>query len=178
MHYLAVTILVLTWLVGWAMTVFGLPGNWLIFGAAALYAWLLPTEGRTAIGSTTLIFLFGMAVIGEVVELLASALGVKRLGGSRRGAVLAILGSLVGATLGGSLGVPVPVLGPVVGVVLGAAIGALGGALVGELWKGRTLDQSVAVGHAAFWGRLFGSVAKIAIGSAMLVIAFAALLIQ
>ena len=61
------------------------------------------------------------------------------------------------------------------GAVLFAGLGAFGGAVIGEQWKGRTFDESVKVGHAAFLGRLLGTVGKIMIGAVMIALIVAAL---
>ena len=62
----------------------------------------------------------GLAVLAEILELVAGALGAHRQGGSKRGAVLALLGSLIGAFVGAGLGLPIPVVGSIAGVILGA----------------------------------------------------------
>ncbi len=102
---------------------------------------------------------------------------MNRAGGSRRSAVLALVGSLAGGATGVLVGVPIPLVGPLVAAVLFAGLGALAGAMLGESWKGRSLDQSVRVGKAAFWGRLFGTLAKTLIGAVMVVVALAALVL-
>lgn len=153
---------------GWVLTLVNLPGNWLIVGAAALYAWLIPDGEWWDLSWTLVGVLTVAAILGEVVETASAAMGVKKLGGSRRGAILAILLSFVGAILG-TMFIPVPILGTVVG----ACVGALAGAMLGEFWKGHGFDHSLRVGQAAFWGRLIGSVAKILTASIMLAVAVA-----
>ena len=86
-------------------------------------------------------------------------------GGSKLGAFLAILGSFGGSLLGAAIGTPIPIAGSIVGILLGGSLGALGGAVIGELYLGRSRDESIRLGKLAFWGRLFGSIAKITIGS-------------
>ena len=176
--YCGIALLLVALLAGWVATIFSLPGTWLIVVATGLYAWLGPAEGRLAMSGLTVATLVVLALVGEAIELVASALGVKRLGGSRRGAVLAMVGSLLGATVGAGLGLPIPVVGSIAGVLLGAAGGALVGAMIGEWWKGRDFDASFRIGQGAFLGRLIGSVAKIAIASAMVAIALAGLVMR
>jgi hypothetical protein len=89
--------------------------------------------------------------------------------------MLSVVGSVTGAIMGAGVGLPLPVIGPVAGVVLGAAVGALAGAMLGEAWKGRTLGEGWEIGQAAFRGRLLGTLAKLAISSAMVVIALSAI---
>ncbi len=98
-------------IVGWLTQLLGLPGNWIVVVAAMLYAWWLPGDGRLAVGWNTVLVLAVLAAGGEAVEFIAGALGVSKAGGSRRGALLALVGSLVGGVVGLFIGVPVPVVG-------------------------------------------------------------------
>jgi uncharacterized protein YqgC (DUF456 family) len=163
---------------GWLLTVLAMPGNWLIVASAAVYACLVPADSRLAIGWNVVAVLAGLAILGEIVELVAGAMGVAKAGGSRRSAVLALIGSLVGAFVGVVVGVPIPLIGSLVAAVLFAGLGALGGAMLGESWKGRSLDQSLQVGKAAFWGRVFGTLAKTLIGTVMAATALVALVLK
>lgn len=162
--------LVLLSLVFWSLNVFGLPGNWLLVAATALYAWWMPAESRADIGTATLTSLIVLAGLGELVEFLAGAWGAKRAGGSRRAAVLALVGSLMGSILGLFVGIPIPLVGPIVGALLFAGLGALGGAVLGESWKGRSLNESLSVGEAAFWGRILGTLGKMMVGTLLVAI--------
>lgn len=153
---------------GWVLTLIGLPGNWLILGVAVLYAWLTPDTVRWDISLTLLGVLLAVAIVGEVIETAASAAGVRKLGGSRRGALLAVVGSVVGALTATGL-VPIPI----VGTLIGACGGALLGAVMGETWKGRDMDHVLRVGQAAAWGRLVGSFAKIVVASVMIALTIA-----
>lgn len=159
----------------WLAQLVGLPGNWGIVSVAALYAWLLPGERLTAVGWTAVVILLVLAVLGEIVEFAAGALGVSTAGGSRRGAALAILGSLVGGIVGLFVGLPIPVVGSLVSAVLFGGLGALAGATLGETWKGHDFDKSLEIGKAAFVGRLLGTVAKMIICTLMVVVALGAM---
>ena len=178
MTFLWAALLVVAVLGFWFLNFLGLPGNWLVVASAGLYAWLLPPEGRAAIGWPVVGVAAGLALVGELVELAASAAGVKKMGGSRRGAVLALLGSIAGAIVGMFVGIPVPVVGSLIAALLFAGGGALAGAMLGETWKGRTLDASWQVGKAAFWGRLLGTFAKAMIGAVMVGLVIAALFVD
>ena len=83
---------------------------------------------------------------------------------------LSILGAILGSVLGLGLGIPVPVVGPFLGAVLGGAVGAFGGAYLGEYWKGRNEEERMAVSQGAFFGRIWGTVGKLATGAVMLAI--------
>jgi uncharacterized protein YqgC (DUF456 family) len=167
MEYLWAALFLFSVAAGWVLTLFSLPGNWVMVATAAIYAALMPSELRVAIGWPVVFTLLGLAVLGEIVEFAAGAMGAVRGGGSKRGAILAAVGSVPGAMIGAAVGVPIPVLGSIVGVVLFAGLGALAGAMLGEAWKGRTLGESWQIGQGAFWGRLLGSLAKVLIASIM-----------
>jgi hypothetical protein len=46
--------------------------------------------------------------------------------------------------------------------------------VVGEFWKGRAASHAWQVGQGAFWGRIAGSLAKIASASIILILGLAA----
>lgn len=169
MIYLELFLLFVTLVAGWCLTMLSMPGNWLIVAAAALFAWLAPAESFD-ISWQIVALLLVLAVVAELLEFAASALGATKAGGSRRGAVLAIGGSVAGALIGAGVGLPIPFVGSLLGAVLFAGVGALAGAMLGETWKGRTLAESWKVGQSAFWGRLLGALAKTGIATAMVVI--------
>jgi uncharacterized protein len=159
------------------LTLLGLPGNWLMIAATAVYACLVPAHSPAAIGWKTVMALIVLAALGEVVELLAGAVGTARVGGSRRGAVLALIGSIVGGILGIFIGLPVPIVGSILAVVLFAALGAMVGAILGEAWSGKSIGTSWHIAKAAFWGRLTGTVCKLLLGIVMVVIVVMTLLL-
>lgn len=167
MDFVWATVLLVVLVVCWVLTLLGMPGNWFVILASVGYLLVVPADSPVAIGWTTVIVLLVLAGLGELLEFLAGALGVTKAGGSRRGAALALLGSLIGGVVGLFVGVPIPVVGPLFGAVLLAAAGAFAGAIAGEHWKGRDLDESLKIGQAAFWGRLLGTVAKAAVGAIM-----------
>lgn len=174
----AALVLVVALLAGWVLTLLNLPGNWLVVGAAALYALVIPPDSRFDLSWTIVALLLGLAVLGEIVESAAGAVGASRQGGSRRGMLLAIAGSIAGSLVGAMVGLPIPVVGSVVAAILFAAVGAMLGAVLGEIWKGRDSRTSWQVGQAAFWGRLFGTLGKIVISSAMVATTLVALLVK
>jgi uncharacterized protein YqgC (DUF456 family) len=158
------------------MTVLSLPGNWVMVVASAAFAYLAPDGGRFDISWTAVGVLLGLALLGEALEMAAGAVSAARVGGSKRGAALAIVGSMIGAVVGAGAGtaIPIPLVGSVIGAVGGACLGALAGAMLGETWKGRALGETWKIGQAAFWGRFLGTVAKVAIASAMTAVAITA----
>jgi hypothetical protein len=166
MDWLYAAILLLVDTLGFFLIVLGLPGTWLMVVAAAGVSWVSRQSGPPLISNAVLWALLGLAVLGEVAELVAGAAGSRRAGGSWRGSAGALLLGMVGGIVG-TFAIPVPV----VGSVLGACAGAFAGALAGELWGGRSVEDAMAIGRVAFASRLAGTVLKIAIGAVMWVVA-------
>ena len=173
---LAAILLVIVAVACWGLNVIGVPGNWLIVALVATYSYFMPDERRLDIDGLTVLGLLALAALGEGLELLAAALGASKAGASKRGTALALVGSLLGGMAG--IFVPIPVIGPIVGPIVCAGLGALTGAVIGEQWKGRDLDESLNIGHAAFWGRLIGTLGKILVGCVMLVLILVSLIIR
>lgn len=161
----------------WWVNLLGLPGNWIIVAIAAAVTFFAPADFRLSISVTILCVLIGLALVGEAVEFAAGALGVKRAGGSRRGALYSLGGGLAGGFVGMFVGLPIPVIGSAVAAILFASLGAMAGAVIGENSLGRETGRSLQIGKAAFWGRLFGTLGKTAIGAAMVAIAVVAALL-
>jgi uncharacterized protein len=175
MTFLFALLLVVVLLASWLLTFLNLPGNWLMVLATAIYAYFMPAGSRAAIGWKVVVAILIMAALGEVVELLASAAGTVKAGGTRRGALSALLGSMLGGILGVLIGLPIPIVGPLFAALLFAGLGALIGAMLGEISAGKSFDASWQIGKAAFGGRLIGTLAKLAFGAAMLVVVVVAL---
>ncbi len=161
----------------WLLTLVGLPGNWIMVGIVALYALLVPVERRVDVGWGVVLVLVGLAVLGEIVEFGAGAAGTSRAGGSKRGAAMALLGSIVGGVVGLFVGLPIPVVGSFLAALLFASVGAFLGAMIGEYWEGRTMEVSVPIGVGAFWGRLLGTLAKTMVGAVMIAVTIIALVL-
>lgn len=178
MAILAPILLLLVLATGWGMTLLSLPGNWLMVASVSVYAWLVPAEWRGDVSWGVVLVVLLLAIVGEVLETLAVAVGTARAGGSRRAALLGLCGSLGGGLAGALIGVPIPIVGPLVGAVLFAAVGAAFGAYVGESWKGRTANESWKVGQGAFVGRLLGTMAKILAASVILAVVLGAVVVK
>ena len=168
--YLLAAVLLVANLAAWISTFFTLPGNWVILLLAALYAWLLPADldprlSWWVVGAAGL-----LALLGEVVELFAGAAGAKKQGGSKRGMALSLVLTFVGSLAGAAIGSPVPVIGLLIGALAGAGAGAFAGAYLGEWWAGRQHRERVDIGAGALVGRMLGTVGKLALGIAMIVI--------
>ena len=95
--WLFLILLTLLGLSGWMANILGMPGNWGIVLLSAALWWLAPVESRSHVATAPLLAIGLVAVLGEILEFAASALGASRMGGSRRGTVLAMAGSIAGA---------------------------------------------------------------------------------
>lgn len=172
MVYVWVTLFILLLLACWCVNVVGGPGNWLIALSAGLWAWLGPID----FGYHWLIVLAvaALALIGEGLEFGAAVVGTKKFGGSKLGAGLSLVGSIIGG-LSGVVLLPIPVVGLIVGPILFACIGALVGAAIGEKINGKPMTESMKIGGAAAAGRFVGTLGKLAMGSAMIVVTLIAM---
>jgi len=153
---------ILLYVIGVALMVVGLvgaivptlPGIPLIVGGV----WLI--AGVDRYHHLGLWWLLGIAVVGAIgltLDLLAGAMGAKRVGASKQ----AVWGALVGTVIGVFFGLPGLLLGPFVGAVLG------------ELAAGNTVLRSTHVGVGAWLGLIFGTIMKL-VSSLMMVALFGA----
>ncbi|MEZ6124318.1 MAG: DUF456 domain-containing protein [Planctomycetaceae bacterium] len=143
-----------------------LPGNWLMVGSLCLF--LLAAGTSTGPDWSTLLIVIGLAIVGELLELLAGSAAASQKGASRRALTLSVAGSMV-CSIAGTFLIPVPVIGNAIGAVVGAAAGAYAGAWLGEAWIGSEPDKRKEIGKAAMTGRMAGMLAKLAIGAAIFV---------
>jgi uncharacterized protein YqgC (DUF456 family) len=125
-----------------------LPGPPLIVAGALVHA--IATDFRP-VGGGRLALLVALAVASYALEYGVTALGARRLGGSRWAVIGAVAGGIVGL-----------VLGP-----LGLVIGPLIGAVAAELLATGELRQSVRSGVGAVLGAVAGVVMKLAVSVAM-----------
>ncbi|MFN7021118.1 MAG: DUF456 family protein [Phycisphaerales bacterium] len=156
---IAVTIaVVLGAILGVALTLLTLPGIWFAILVAGLAQWWSSTRtgGEEMFSWWTLGVCVGLGIIAELIELLASAAGAAKAGGTKRGAIGSVIGGIFGA-LAGTILIPVPVVGTVVGAAAGAGLGAL---LLEKAGGVKTWTQSGKVGAGAAAGRLVATVVK------------------
>jgi uncharacterized protein YqgC (DUF456 family) len=132
----------------------GLPGLWVMLGAALLYWIGVPAGG---IGLWTLLGASVLVIIAETLEFTIAGSYARKYGGSRR----ASWGALIGGTVGAILGVPVPVIGSIAGALGGAFIGAF----VGEMTvKATDRAHPGRVAMGAMLGRALAAAMKCGIG--------------
>jgi uncharacterized protein YqgC (DUF456 family) len=151
LHVIAV-ILIVAGLAG--AIVPSLPGIPMIFGGIWLIAWM---DHFRHLGLWWLLGIALVGAIGLILDLVAGALGAKRVGASQ----LAVWGALGGTLIGLFFGLP--------GILLGPFFGAV----IGELASGNSVLRSAHVGVGTWVGLIFGTLIKL-ISSMMMVALFGA----
>lgn len=144
-------VLGITSLVGAVLALVGIPpGVWvavaLAIGLAAYDTSILPWSA--AIASVVL------AGAGELIELASGAVGAKKAGASKSGAVVAMIGGIAGAIAGSFV---VPIIGTIVGGLLGAWAGAV---VIEKGVKNQGWKAAHKAGMGAAIGRLLSTIAK------------------
>lgn len=124
------------------------PGTVLIFAGLLLAAW---ADGFVRVGAGTIIGLGILTVATYFVDVATMALGMKRLGTTRRAMAGAAIGTIAGLFFG----------------LAGLIIGPFAGAVLGELTAQRDLARAGRAGIAAWIGFLIGTVVKVALAFAM-----------
>jgi len=119
-----------------------LPGIPLIFAGLWLIAGV---DGYRHVGLWWLAGIGAVGAVGLLMDLLAGALGAKRVGAGKQ----AVWGALAGTVTGLFFGLPGLLFGPFVGAVLG------------ELSAGRDIQRSTEVGVNAWVGLIFGTLLKL-----------------
>jgi uncharacterized protein YqgC (DUF456 family) len=157
---MGIILLVAAILISLFLVPIGLPGTWLMIGAAIAFDYLSPSArvGWIAIGVALV-----LAFMAEVFEWTLSARYAKKYGGSKRAGWGAFLGGLIGAFVG----VPVPIIGS----MIGAFVGAFAGALIAEYThRDATAGTATRVATGALVGRAAATALKMAIAFVIAVI--------
>ena len=148
LYYALAVVLVLVGIAGVILP--ALPGLPLVFAGMLLAAWAGDFQ---KISWITMVVLGLLTLLSLAVDFLATMMGAKRVGASRKALLGAVLGTFAGLFLGGPIGL---FAGPFIG------------ALLGELWHTRALRRATHVGLATWLGLLLGTVLKLALAFAML----------
>lgn len=157
MLYVAGILVVLFGIAGIGLTILTLPGTWLAVIVAALCTWWQPNLMSWWVVAAAL----ALAILAEIVEFAASAVGTAKAGGTKHGGI----GSLIGGIAGAIFGAPF-FFG--LGAIPGAVIGAFLGAVVGEKGIGkRSWADSTKSGKGAAVGRLVATVLKVMFAGAI-----------
>ncbi|MEO8161709.1 MAG: DUF456 domain-containing protein [Arenimonas sp.] len=147
-------------LLGLAGTVLpALPGLPLMFSGMLLAAW---ADNFTRIGGWTIGLLALLTIASVVVDVVAAAMGAKRVGAGK----LAMLGAAIGTLVGG-------IFFSLPGLILGPFLGAM----LAELARGRELAHASKIGFGTWVGLAVGTALKLALAFAMLGVFVFALLV-
>ena len=160
-NWIAIIIFALLALAGIGLTIVGIGGTFLIVLAALAYnliTWSL------SISVNTLLWLFGLAILGEVLEWIITAIGIKASGVSRYALIGTILGAIVGALALSFI--------PIIGTIIGLFIGALLGAFLLELIHSGKSKKAWKAAKAAFVGRALVSLTKFVIAIVQILLVF------
>ncbi len=150
-------ILIVFLLLAVGLTLFALPGNFVILLAAVGYGFY---EGFVQFDRGFLLALGGLFVLGEAVEFVAGMLGAKRRNASGRAVAAALVGGVAGAVAGS-------VVLPVLGTVAGAVAGAFGLSYAAEYSKTGDREKAARVARGAAAGLLVGTLFKLAVAVGM-----------
>lgn len=146
-YYVLAGVLILVGIAGTVLP--ALPGLPLVFVGMLVAAW---AGGFQQVGWLMLTVLGLLTVLSIGIDVLATAMGAKRVGASR----LAVAGAMLGTVAG-------LFFGPV-----GLFVGPFAGALGGELIHARELGRATKVGFATWLGIIAGIVLKLGLAFTML----------
>jgi uncharacterized protein len=152
LFYILAAILIVVGILGTILP--ALPGLPLVFGGMLLAAW---NDDFQRIGMWVLILLGVLTALSFVIDILATAMGAKKVGASR----MAIAGAMIGMVVGLFMG------------LIGVFIAPFIGAAIGEMMHQRKLDragvgQAAKVGLGTWFGIVVGVVLKLALAFTML----------
>ena len=164
LEIIAVIIASLVVLVGLVITLFGLPGTFVVLSAAIIYDLITWSWG---VSKLALVVLLVIALLGELLEWVFTLYGAKKF----KTSTFAIIGLIIGTIAGAIIGVPIPIIGSVVGALLGAFIGAF----VFSYIEHRRFQKSMEAGIGAFLTRIGIIFMKLFLAVVMAVIFYLAL---
>lgn len=158
MDYAWATALILLLFASQILQIFSGPANWVAVGLIALWKWIHPD----AMSWSFVAAMGGLALTGEIMELILQGWGAKKYGASKLGGLGGIIGAIAGAILGAPLFFGL-------GALPGALAGAYLGCLVTEL-RDKSFAQARHAALGAFWGKAFGFTLKTALGAIIIVL--------
>lgn len=139
-------------LIGVILTLFTLPGVWLVYISVFILAWM----GKfLIITPTILIVLFILTLLSTFIDNIVIALGAKKLGGSKWGMIGAIVGVIIGVLVGN-----------IPGMFIGSIIGAT---LFELIFARKNFNQSLKAGLGSFIGVLASIVFKVGFSVGMII---------
>ena len=156
MEVLAIAILVIFSLIGFAAIFFTTFGTLIILLGSFFYAGL---TNFAILDIKILIILLTLYLCGEVLEYVFIIIGSKKFGASNAAVVGAIIGAIIGAAAGTAI------FG--IGLLLGTFLGIFLGAFLVELIIQKDLVKSLKAGLGGVLGRVGSIVAKVIIAMIM-----------
>lgn len=151
-QWIALGVFILFSLIGVGLTIVGIGGTFLVLIGALLYnlvTWSM------AISMNTLLWIAGLAILGELLEWIITFAGMKKSGASG----YALAGTILGAIIGGMALSIIPIIGTIIGLIAGAIIGAF--AL--EYYHTGHAQKAWKAAKAALVGRALVSLSKFTI---------------
>src|SRR5258708_30952788 len=94
-YYTVAVLFVLLNVCALAANLFTLPGNWIIVGLTVLFALFVHLPSGAGISLWSAGVVVALALLGELIEVVAGAAGAAQSGGSRRGVVLCVVGAVL-----------------------------------------------------------------------------------
>jgi uncharacterized protein YqgC (DUF456 family) len=161
METLALTVLTIFSLAGFAAIFFTTFGTLIILIGAILYALL---TGFSVLTVKTILLLSALYLLGEAFEYIFIIMGAKKFGASNKAVIGAIIGGIAGAILGSAL------FG--IGLIFGAFAGVFAGAFLVELIAKKDVVKSLKAGAGGVVGRVGSIIAKVIIAVFMLYLMF------
>ena len=98
LDWLYYILLLVVLIAGWLLNILGVPGLWLMLIGHIAFAWI--TGWGNYVGWPSVIALFVLALVAEIVEFVAGAAGSAQAGGTKRGMMGAIVGGIAGFAIG------------------------------------------------------------------------------
>ena len=147
-------------LVGVCLIPLGLPGQFLTALACLVFILI---AGSSVLPWWAFGVILLMAILAEVLEAIAGTLGA----GTAQGSIWSCFGALAGGLAGAIAGSMVL---PIVGSVFGVLAGTFLGAYAIEYWRTKAVDGAGQVAKGALIGRILGSIIKIFLALAMMLV--------
>ncbi len=165
MEIVALTLLLICSIIGFAAIFFTTFGTLIIFSGTVLYAVM---TNFSVISVKLLLVLGALYLLGEAFEYIFVIVGAKKFGATNAAIVGAVVGGILGAILGvGLFGV---------GLILGTFLGIFLGAFLVEWFIHRDLKRSLKAGAGGVIGRVGSIAAKVFLAIIMFVLMASAII--
>jgi len=147
-EWIAFGIFIIFSIVGFILSFLGIGGTFVVLLGALLYNLI---SWSFAIPWSTIAILLGLAVLGEALEWIITAYGIKK-----KASKYAVIGSIAGAIIGAAVLSFIPLIGTIIGLILGAMLGAF----IAEYIHKNNTKKAWTAAKAALKGRALVSLTK------------------